>query len=104
MNVAPGGGTPVSQLEALEKHWNDFDFFFYHYKKADTAGEDGRRYGSGHLRQSIPCSSLRAAKVAHPRSAAPPAAVKARNRSPCTPASARREPQIASRAARLSAR
>jgi 2,3-bisphosphoglycerate-independent phosphoglycerate mutase len=41
MNVAPGGGTPGSQLEALESHWNDYDFFFYHYKKADTAGEDG---------------------------------------------------------------
>lgn len=41
MDVAPGGGTPKSQLDALRSRWNDFDFFFYHYKKADTAGEDG---------------------------------------------------------------
>jgi len=41
MTVAPGGGTPSSQLEAMKARWDDFDFFFYHYKKADTAGEDG---------------------------------------------------------------
>jgi len=41
MEVAPGGGTPKSQLDALRARWSDFDFFFYHYKKADTAGEDG---------------------------------------------------------------
>jgi 2,3-bisphosphoglycerate-independent phosphoglycerate mutase len=39
--VAPGGGTPQSQLEGVRERWNDFDFFFYHYKAADTAGEDG---------------------------------------------------------------
>ena len=41
MDVAPGGGTPVSQLDAMKSRWNEFDFFFYHYKKADAAGEDG---------------------------------------------------------------
>lgn len=41
MQVAPGGGTPMSQLEAVKQHWDDYDFIFYHYKKADTAGEDG---------------------------------------------------------------
>jgi 2,3-bisphosphoglycerate-independent phosphoglycerate mutase len=41
MDVAPGGGTPTSQLEALRSRWNDFDFFFYHFKPADSAGEDG---------------------------------------------------------------
>ena len=41
MSVAPGGGTPMSQMEAMRARWRDFDFFFYHYKKADTAGEDG---------------------------------------------------------------
>jgi 2,3-bisphosphoglycerate-independent phosphoglycerate mutase len=41
MTVAPGGGTPMSQLEAMKEKWDDFDFFFYHFKKADTAGEDG---------------------------------------------------------------
>ena len=41
MEVSPGGGTQESQLEALKSRWNDFDFFFYHFKRADAAGEDG---------------------------------------------------------------
>jgi 2,3-bisphosphoglycerate-independent phosphoglycerate mutase len=41
MTVAPGGGTQESQLEALKSRWDEFDFFFYHFKKADAAGEDG---------------------------------------------------------------
>jgi 2,3-bisphosphoglycerate-independent phosphoglycerate mutase len=31
----------MSQLEAMRARWAEFDFFFYHYKKADAAGEDG---------------------------------------------------------------
>jgi 2,3-bisphosphoglycerate-independent phosphoglycerate mutase len=41
MDVAPGGGTYESQLEAVNKRWDEFDFVFYHFKKADAAGEDG---------------------------------------------------------------
>jgi len=41
MTVMPGGGTPTSKLEDLRAHWDDFDFFFYHFKRADSAGEDG---------------------------------------------------------------
>ena len=41
MDVAAGGGTPQSQLDNLKKRWDDFDFFFYHFKPADSAGEDG---------------------------------------------------------------
>ena len=26
---------------ALARHWDDFDFFFLHYKYTDAAGEDG---------------------------------------------------------------
>ncbi|UCD80929.1 MAG: hypothetical protein JSW26_05735 [Desulfobacterales bacterium] len=29
------------KLDTLEKYWNDFDFFFLHIKKIDSAGEDG---------------------------------------------------------------
>jgi 2,3-bisphosphoglycerate-independent phosphoglycerate mutase len=29
------------KLDTLEEHWNDFDFFFVHVKKMDSAGEDG---------------------------------------------------------------
>jgi 2,3-bisphosphoglycerate-independent phosphoglycerate mutase len=41
MTVAPGGGTPQSQLDTMREVWNDYDFFFYHFKPADAAGEDG---------------------------------------------------------------
>jgi len=41
MTVSPGGGTQESQLDALKSRWDDFDFFFYHFKRADAAGEDG---------------------------------------------------------------
>lgn len=29
------------KVEALQKHWNDYDFFFFHVKKTDSTGEDG---------------------------------------------------------------
>jgi 2,3-bisphosphoglycerate-independent phosphoglycerate mutase len=41
MDTAPGGGTYESQLEAVNKRWDEFDFVFFHFKKADAAGEDG---------------------------------------------------------------
>ena len=41
MTAAQGGGTPLSQLESMRQRWSDFDFFFFHFKRADTAGEDG---------------------------------------------------------------
>jgi 2,3-bisphosphoglycerate-independent phosphoglycerate mutase len=28
-------------VNVLENHWDDYDFFFLHYKDADSAGEDG---------------------------------------------------------------
>jgi 2,3-bisphosphoglycerate-independent phosphoglycerate mutase len=41
MEVAPGGGTQQSQLDAVKARWSEFDYVFYHFKKADAAGEDG---------------------------------------------------------------
>jgi 2,3-bisphosphoglycerate-independent phosphoglycerate mutase len=41
MDTAPGGGTYFEQMDAMRNRWDDFDFFFYHFKKADAAGEDG---------------------------------------------------------------
>jgi 2,3-bisphosphoglycerate-independent phosphoglycerate mutase len=35
------GITLADEFTALEKNWNDFDFFYLHVKKTDTAGEDG---------------------------------------------------------------
>ncbi|MBW2623215.1 MAG: 2,3-bisphosphoglycerate-independent phosphoglycerate mutase [Deltaproteobacteria bacterium] len=41
MEVLPTGETGESQAETLTRHWSDYDFFFFHVKKTDSAGEDG---------------------------------------------------------------
>ena len=41
MNVLPTGDTIASEVETLQKHWADHDFFFFHVKKTDSYGEDG---------------------------------------------------------------
>lgn len=35
------GETVADEFSTLEKHWSDFDFFYVHVKKTDSAGEDG---------------------------------------------------------------
>ncbi|MFP4070595.1 MAG: 2,3-bisphosphoglycerate-independent phosphoglycerate mutase [Desulfovibrionales bacterium] len=41
MEVLDTGSTLQEELSVLETHWNDFDFFYLHFKKTDSAGEDG---------------------------------------------------------------
>jgi len=42
MDVLKVEGTTLSdEFTALEKYWNDYDFFYLHFKKTDTCGEDG---------------------------------------------------------------
>lgn len=41
MKVIPTGATFDSELDTLEKHYQEHDFFYIHYKPADAAGEDG---------------------------------------------------------------
>ena len=41
MNVIPTGATFDEELDTLEEHYDEHDFFFLHYKPADAAGEDG---------------------------------------------------------------
>lgn len=41
MEVIEAGETLDSELKALEKRWGDYDFFYFHVKKTDSAGEDG---------------------------------------------------------------
>lgn len=41
MDVLDSGTSFDSELETLAKHWDDYDFFFMHYKYTDSAGEDG---------------------------------------------------------------
>lgn len=35
------GERPAHEIDALERVWNDYDFFFIHVKKTDSYGEDG---------------------------------------------------------------
>jgi 2,3-bisphosphoglycerate-independent phosphoglycerate mutase len=42
MQVLPvEGGMVADEFTALEKNWNEFDFFYLHVKNTDIAGEDG---------------------------------------------------------------
>ncbi len=41
MKVLPTGSTFDDELDTLEQHYGEHDFFFLHYKPADAAGEDG---------------------------------------------------------------
>ncbi len=35
------GSTLADEFSTLEKHWDEFDFFYLHFKKTDTCGENG---------------------------------------------------------------
>jgi 2,3-bisphosphoglycerate-independent phosphoglycerate mutase len=41
MQVLDAGSTMEDQTSCLEAAWNDYDFFFVHYKYTDSTGEDG---------------------------------------------------------------
>ncbi len=41
MDILDAGDTLQSQVERLKASWNDYDFFFLHYKYTDSTGEDG---------------------------------------------------------------
>jgi 2,3-bisphosphoglycerate-independent phosphoglycerate mutase len=42
MEVLPvAGETLEDEVETLRAHWDEYDYFFFHVKKTDSAGEDG---------------------------------------------------------------
>src|SRR5438105_1277719 len=41
MDVVDAGSSLDEQIASLRKLWNDYDFFFLHYKYSDSTGEDG---------------------------------------------------------------
>jgi 2,3-bisphosphoglycerate-independent phosphoglycerate mutase len=41
MDVLPTGEDIEDEVETLQQHWADYDFFFFHVKKTDSRGEDG---------------------------------------------------------------
>ncbi len=47
------GETPTDEFAAVEKYWNDYDFFFVHIKKTDSYGEDGNFNAKVHVIESV---------------------------------------------------
>jgi 2,3-bisphosphoglycerate-independent phosphoglycerate mutase len=41
MDILDAGQTLADQVATLKRVWNDYDFFFLHYKYTDSTGEDG---------------------------------------------------------------
>ena len=41
MDILETGEKLADEIDTLEKHWEDYDFFYFHVKKIDSAGEDG---------------------------------------------------------------
>lgn len=41
MDVLDAGNTLTEQMETLRRVWQNYDFFFIHYKYTDSTGEDG---------------------------------------------------------------
>jgi 2,3-bisphosphoglycerate-independent phosphoglycerate mutase len=41
MDILDPGATLQGQVDTLKRVWNDYDFFFIHFKYSDSTGEDG---------------------------------------------------------------
>ncbi len=41
MNIVGSPQTLDEQIDLLEQHWSEYDFFFVHFKYTDSTGEDG---------------------------------------------------------------
>jgi len=45
MDILDAGTTLEQQMDCLAKNWDDYDFFFVHFKYTDSTGEDGNYDG-----------------------------------------------------------
>ena len=41
MDIVGKPSTLAEEIDVLEQAWNDYDFFFVHFKYTDSRGEDG---------------------------------------------------------------
>jgi len=41
MDIVGDAKTLDDQVDVLRQNWNDYDFFFFHFKYTDSRGEDG---------------------------------------------------------------
>lgn len=53
MDIIECGETVDEEIEALKKHYKDYEFFFLHIKKTDSYGEDGNFYGKVKILEEI---------------------------------------------------
>jgi 2,3-bisphosphoglycerate-independent phosphoglycerate mutase len=47
------GELPADEFAVVRQRWNDYDFFFVHIKKTDSAGEDGNFEAKVHVIESV---------------------------------------------------
>ena len=47
------GEAPADEFKAVERVWNDYDFFFIHIKKTDNYGEDGNFDAKVHVIETV---------------------------------------------------
>lgn len=47
------GESIASEMSVLEKHWNEYDFFYFHIKKTDSYGEDGNFDAKVHVIEDV---------------------------------------------------
>jgi len=53
MDVLPTGDTIAAEVDTLRAHWAAYDFFFFHVKKTDSAGEDGDFARKAHVIEEL---------------------------------------------------
>jgi 2,3-bisphosphoglycerate-independent phosphoglycerate mutase len=53
MEVLPAGNNITEQLQSLRRYYNDYDFFFIHFKSTDSRGEDGNFEAKVHAIEEV---------------------------------------------------